>query len=155
MRTGYATCFTRQTVNTVDDAVRFAILLGCRTFSHFNFIPVGRGEEMQADDLTSIQREWLMRRLVAHLQEGKINVISTAPQFGRACVAYPPPDGIFAAGHAGSGKGSKTMVLARYVGGCGAGRCYCSIQPNGDVTPCVYISGLKAVNLRYQSLEDI
>ena len=155
MRTGYATCFTSQTVSTVDEAVRFAILLGCRTFSHFNFIPVGRGEEIEDDDLTPTQREWLLRRLVAHLQEGKINVISTAPQFGRACVAYAPPDGIFAAGHAGSGPGSKTMILSRYVGGCGAGRCYCSIQPNGDVTPCVYISGLKVGNLKYQSLEDI
>ena len=96
-----------------------------------------------------------MRRLVAHLQEGKINVISTAPQFGRACAAYAPPDGIFAVGHGGSACGSKTLVLARYVGGCGAGRCYCAIQPNGDVTPCVYISSLKVGNLRYRSLEEI
>ena len=47
------------------------------------------------------------------------------------------------------------MVLSRYVGGCGAGRCYCAIQPNGDVTPCVYISGLKVGSLRSQSFEDI
>jgi hypothetical protein len=72
-------------------------------------------------------REWLLRRLVAHLQEGKINVISTAPQFGRSCAAYAPPDGIFATGHGGTGKGAQTLVLARYVGGCGTGRCYCAI----------------------------
>jgi MoaA/NifB/PqqE/SkfB family radical SAM enzyme len=104
---------------------------------------------MEAEDLTPSQRECLLHRLVAHLQEGRINVISTAPQFGRACVAYAPPDGIFATGHAGSARGPKTMILARYVGGCGAGRCYCAIQPNGDVTPCVYISRLKVGNLRY------
>jgi radical SAM protein with 4Fe4S-binding SPASM domain len=155
MRTGFATCFTRQTVETVDDAVEFAISLGCRTFSHFNFIPTGRGKEMAEEDLTPSQREWLMRKLVAYLQQGRINIISTAPQFGRACVAYAPPDGIFAAGHAGSGRGRQTMVLSRYVGGCGAGRCYCAIQPNGDVTPCVYISGLKVGSLRSQSFEDI
>jgi radical SAM protein with 4Fe4S-binding SPASM domain len=155
MRTGLATCFTRYTVETVDEVVQLAISLGCQTFSHFNFIPVGRGAEMANEDLTPAQREWLMRKLVAHLQGRQNQLISTAPQFGRACVAYSPPDGIFATGHAGSGKGPQTMVLARYVGGCGAGRCYCAIQPNGDVTPCVYIPRLKVGNLRYQPLEEI
>jgi len=155
MRTGFATCFTRRSVETVDEAVALAIALGCRTFSHFNFIPVGRGRDMLDADLTPSQREWLMRKLVGHLQEGRINVISTAPQFGRSCVAYAPPDGIFATGHAGAGKGAKTMVLSRYVGGCGAGRCYCAMQPNGDITPCVYIPTLRVGNLRRQSFMEI
>jgi radical SAM protein with 4Fe4S-binding SPASM domain len=68
---------------------------------------------------------------------------------------YGPPDGLFTAGHAGRGSGTKTRVLSRYIGGCGAGRCYCAIQPNGIVTPCVYISGLKVGNLREQPLADI
>jgi radical SAM protein with 4Fe4S-binding SPASM domain len=135
--------------------VEFAIALGCRTFSHFNFIPVGRGRDMLDADLTPSQREWLLRKLVGHLQDGRINVISTAPQFGRSCVAYAPPGGIFATGHAGAGKGTKTMVLSRYVGGCGAGRCYCAIQPNGDITPCVYISTMKVGSSRRQSFAGI
>ncbi len=155
MRTGLATCFTRRTVKSVDEVVEFAIALGCRTFSHFNFIPVGRGGGMADADLTPAQREWLMRKLVGHLQEGRITIISTAPQFGRSCVAYAPADGIFATGHAGTGRGPQTMVLSRYIGGCGAGRCYCAIQPNGDITPCVYISSLKVGNLRQQSFADI
>lgn len=155
MRTGLATCFTRRTVETVDIMVEFAVSLGCRTFSHFNFIPVGRGRDMLDADLTPLQREWLMRKLVRHLQEDRINVISTAPQFGRSCVTYAPPDGIFATGHAGAGKGGKTRVLSRYIGGCGAGRCYCAIQPNGDITPCVYISGLRVGSLRQQSFAEI
>ena len=101
------------------------------------------------------QREWLIQRLAWHLQEGKINVISTAPQFGRACIVYGTEDGAFAIGHAGKGTGKQTMVLARYVGGCGAGRCYCAIQPNGDVTPCVYIPSLVVGNLRNQRLGRI
>jgi radical SAM protein with 4Fe4S-binding SPASM domain len=148
-------CFTRHNVETVDEAVQLAIELGCRTFSHFNFIPVGRGKQIDSADITPMQREWLLRRLVAHLQEGNINIISTAPQFGRSCVAYAPPDGLFATGHAGSGKGTKTMVLSKYIGGCGAGRCYCALQPNGDITPCVYISGLKVGNIRHQPLAEI
>jgi radical SAM protein with 4Fe4S-binding SPASM domain len=155
MRTGLATCFTRDTVETVDEVIEFAIGLGCATFSHFNFIPVGRGRAIEESDLDPRQREWLMRRLVAHLQENRINIISTAPQLGRACVTYAPEDGIFATGHAGRGPGRKTQVLSRYIGGCGAGRCYCALQPNGDVTPCVYIPSLKVGNLREARLSEL
>ena len=155
MRTGFAMCFTSKTFRTVDDAVHFATKLGCKTFSHFNFIPTGRGKEITGSELTPQQREWLIQRLAWHLQEGRINVISTAPQFGRACIAYGSAEGAFAIGHVGKGTGKQTMVLARYIGGCGAGRCYCAIQPNGDVTPCVYIPSLVLGNLRYQKLGRI
>jgi radical SAM protein with 4Fe4S-binding SPASM domain len=155
IRTGLATCFTRHTIHRVDEIVNFAIDLGCETFSHFNFIPVGRGREMLEDDLTPPQREMLLRKLTGYLQENRINVLSTAPQFGRSCVVYGSEDGLFATGHAGRGPGTKTMVLSRYIGGCGAGRCYCSVQPNGAVTPCVYIPSIKVGDLRRQSLMEI
>jgi len=106
MRTGLATCFTRNTVERVDAMVALAKSLGCATFSHFNFIPVGRGKDHANEDLTPDQREFLMKKLVDYLQ-------------------------------------------------CGAGRCYCCIQPNGDVTPCVYISTEVVGNLRRQSLAEI
>jgi radical SAM protein with 4Fe4S-binding SPASM domain len=155
MRTGLAMCFTRATYRGVDEAVHFAIEPCCKTFSHFNFIPTGRGKGVADVDLTPQQLEWLIQRLAWHLQEGKINVISTAPQFGRACIIYGSPEGTFAIGHAGRGTGKRTQVLARYIGGCGAGRCYCAIQPNGDVTPCVYISSLVLGNLRIERLSKI
>jgi len=155
IRTGLATCFTRHTAHLVDDMVKFAIDLGCQTFSHFNFIPVGRGREIIDADLTPGQREILLRRLTHHLQQGYINVISTAPQFGRSCVIYGWQDGVFATGHAGRGEGRKTMVLSRYIGGCGAGRCYCSVQPNGTITPCVYMSSEKVGNIREATLAEI
>ncbi len=28
--------------------------------------------------------------------------------------------------------------VANFLGGCGAGRLYCAIEPNGDVKPCVF-----------------
>jgi len=155
MRTGLATCFTRDTVETAEDVIEFAISLGCRTFSHFNFIPVGRGKDMADSDLTPTQRERLLKKLVAYMQERRITVISTAPQLARACLQYAPPDGIFATGHAGVGQGGKAQVLTRYVGGCGAGRCYCAIEPNGDVTPCVYMPSLVVGNLRKAQFGEI
>ena len=155
MKTGMATCFTRQTAHRVDETIKLATDLGCKTFSHFNFIPVGRGREIIEQDLTPGQRERLLRRLREHLEEGKITIVSTAPQFGRACIVYGPEEGLFATGHAGRGPGKKTMVLSRYIGGCGTGRCYCAIQPNGVITPCVYISSIKAGDIRQRSFHDI
>ena len=155
IRTGMAFCFTRETIATADDAVKFAIDLGCKTFSHFNFIPVGRGKEIMHCDLTPGQREILLRKLQQHLAEGHINVISTAPQFGRSCIVYGTEEGVYATGHAGRGEGKKTMILSRYIGGCGAGRCYCSIQPNGIITPCVYITSVEVGDIRRQNFADI
>jgi radical SAM protein with 4Fe4S-binding SPASM domain len=68
-------------------------------------------------------------------------VIRTAPQLGRHCLTHAPgyPGRRTACSHAGSGSGAKARVVARYLGGCGAGRTYACIQPNGDVTPCVYM----------------
>jgi radical SAM protein with 4Fe4S-binding SPASM domain len=155
LRTGMACCFTRHTAHTVDQIVKFAIDLGCHTFSHFNFIPVGRGREIIDEDLTPGQRELLLRKLYRHLVEWKITVVSTAPQFGRACIIYGPEEGLFATGHAGRGPGKKTMVLSRYIGGCGTGRCYCAIQPNGVITPCVYLPTEKVGDIRQRKLAQI
>ena len=155
IRTGMACCFTRYTAHTVDDVVEFAIDLGCHTFSHFNFIPVGRGREIIDEDMTPGQRELLLRKLHRHLVEGKITVVSTAPQFGRSCIIYGPEEGLFATGHAGRGPGKRTMVLSRYIGGCGTGRCYCAVQPNGVITPCVYVPSEKVGDIRRQKLAQI
>jgi radical SAM protein with 4Fe4S-binding SPASM domain len=29
--------------------------------------------------------------------------------------------------------------LADFIGGCGASRLYCALEPNGDIEPCVFI----------------
>ena len=45
-------------------------------------------------------------------------------------------------------------MMADYVGGCGAGRLYCAIQPNGKVTPCVFLP-VEVGDLRQQNLREI
>jgi len=155
MRTSFATCITRQTVDQVDDLVNFAIDLGCSTFTHFNFIPVGRGIAMAEDDLEPEQREAVLRKLNRHLQEGRIGIFSTAPQFGRSCIMNGAIKDLYPTGHVGLGPGQRTRVLARYLGGCGAGRCYCSVQPNGAMTPCVYMPSLEVGNLRERTLTEL
>ncbi len=151
IRAGVACCFTRETVTHAQEMIDFAVSLGASTFVHFNFIPVGRGVEMAEEDMTPEQREDLLRLLQRTLDEKKIGVLSTAPQFGRACLMYGGSDGMAAIGHGGSGGGNEARVVAKYVGGCGAARCYCCIEPNGTVTPCVYIPSVILGSLRRSS----
>lgn len=155
LRAGLAMCVTRQNYHHVEGMINFAKDLGCTTFVHFNFIPVGRGQEMAALDITPKERESLMELLNRHLQEGKISIMSTAPQFGRACILYGPLDGLMATAHGGKGKGRQAKVLSKYIGGCGAGRCYCCVEPDGKITPCVYMPYDVIGDLKRQTLMEI
>ncbi len=155
LRLGIAMCVHQGNYHEVRDMIEFAISLGAGCFAHFNFIPVGRGLKMVEGDITPAQREELLALLNSYMQSGRIGVISTAPQLGRTCLVHSGIDGRTACSHAGSGSGSKARVVAKYLGGCGAGRTYVCIEPNGDVTPCVYLPHRVMGNLRDGELGEI
>ncbi|MFP4054554.1 MAG: radical SAM protein [Phycisphaerae bacterium] len=157
LRLGIAMCVHQGNVHEVPDMLRFAEEdLGASCFAHFNFIPVGRGLEMVEGDITPAQREQLLATLNAKMQAGGMGVISTAPQLGRVCLAGAAIDeGKTACSHAGAGSGVKARVVAKYLGGCGAGRTYVCIEPDGNVTPCVYMPHRVMGNLRERPLERI
>ena len=53
---------------------------------------------------------------------------------------------------------SKHQGLADFIGGCGAGRFYISLEPNGDIFPCVFFpheAALKVGNLFNDNFEEI
>jgi radical SAM protein with 4Fe4S-binding SPASM domain len=136
--------------------IAFAEDLGASCFAHFNFIPVGRGLKMVSGDITPDQREELLGILNEKMQEGGIGIISTAPQLGRVCLAGAAVEGgRTACSHAGSGSGARARVVAKYLGGCGAGRTYICIEPNGNVTPCVYLPHRIMGSTRQKPLIDI
>ncbi len=156
LRLGIAMCVHQGNVGEVEQMIRFAEELGAGCFAHFNFIPVGRGLKMVSGDITPRQRERLLALLSEKMQEGGIGVISTAPQLGRVCLAGSAVDGgRVACSHAGSGSGAKARVVAKYLGGCGAGRTYVCIEPNGDVTPCVYLPHRVMGNVRRRPVTEI
>ncbi len=156
LRLGIAMCVHRGNYAEVRDMIEFAISVGAGCFAHFNFIPVGRGLEMVSGDITPTQREELLGLLNEYMQSGRIGILSTAPQLGRVCLMGAPIDtGRTACSHAGSGSGVKARVVAKYLGGCGAGRTYVCIEPNGDVTPCVYLPHRVMGNLREGNIVDI
>jgi radical SAM protein with 4Fe4S-binding SPASM domain len=155
MRLGVAMCVHQGNFDELEDMLQFAVDLGASCFAHFNFIPVGRGLNMAECDLSPPQREWLLRTLNTWMQSGKIGVISTAPQFGRVCIAHAPTEGQQPCSHAGGGGGEKARVVAKYLGGCGAGRTYVCIEPNGNITPCVYLPHRVLGNIRQRRFSDI
>ena len=105
LRLGVAMCVTRENFDEVEDMLQFAADIGASCLAHFNFIPVGRGLQMAESDLDPAQREKLLHTFNAWMQSGRMGIISTAPQFGRVCVAHAPVDGRQACSHAGSGGG--------------------------------------------------
>jgi len=155
LRLGIAMCVHQGNFAEVPRMLQFAVDIGAGCLAHFNFIPVGRGVGMVAGDLTPAQREWLLRTLNDWMQSGRIGVISTAPQLGRVCLTHGPAEGRQACSHAGSGSGVKARVVAKYLGGCGAGRTYVCIEPNGDLTPCVYMPHRVLGNVRQRRFIDI
>ena len=156
MRLGIAMCVHQGNIDEVTDMIALAEDLGAGCFAHFNFIPVGRGLKMVSGDITPKQREKLLAILNRKMQEDGIGIISTAPQLGRMCLVGSPIDqGKATCSHAGSGSGVKARVVAKYLGGCGAGRTYICIEPNGNVTPCVYMPQRVMGNVRDKPLMEI
>ena len=157
LRLGVAMCVHQGNVDELEAMMNFAENdLGASCFAHFNFIPVGRGLKMVTGDITPTQREKVLAILNAKMQAGGMGVISTAPQLGRVCLAGSAIDGgRMTCSHAGSGSGVKARVVAKYLGGCGAGRTYMCIEPAGDVTPCVYLPHRVMGNVREKPLVDI
>ena len=157
LRLGVAMCVHQGNFHEVREMIRFAEEdLGANCFAHFNFIPVGRGLRMVSGDITPSQREQLLSILNEKMQTGGMGIISTAPQLGRVCLAGAVLDGDqMVCSHAGSGSGVKARVVAKYLGGCGAGRCYIAVEPSGNITPCVYLPHRVMGNIREKPLRKI
>jgi len=139
IKCGVAMTVVRWNLRELEAVLEWCIAEGVDTFYAFNFIPTGRARRLVDQDLNPDEREHMLAVLQRYLVDGRISIMSSAPQYGRACLELGDPTDPVNTGHYGYGGGKMTRVLARYVGGCGAGRCYMAIQPNGNVTPCVFL----------------
>jgi radical SAM protein with 4Fe4S-binding SPASM domain len=148
-----ASTITQHNFKEVNALIDLAQELGTKRFLAFNFIPTGNATNIKGIDLTPIMREELLETLYQRLKNGGLEVMTTAPQFSRVCMSKSK--NIIASAHFGTYETSdKTHMLADFIGGCGAGRLYCAIQPNGIVTPCVYIP-VEVGDLRTESFMNI
>ncbi|MGB9853523.1 MAG: radical SAM protein [Candidatus Bathyarchaeales archaeon] len=125
-------------------------------FMHFNFIPTGRAKEHVELDLTPDERllvlQTIGKEIVSlylqakeeELKTGKTNIkvdrfFSTCPQYASVTKELSQQKGqkFMVEAHYAAKKGVENV--ANFLGGCGAGRLYCAIEPNGDIKPCVFL----------------
>jgi radical SAM protein with 4Fe4S-binding SPASM domain len=154
--TAVATTFTRMNVAEASEMIDFVASLGAQRFIHFNFIPTGRGAEMADLDLSPEEREMILRTIYEKARTSGIEALSTAPQYARVCLQQS--SGITVAPthfYLGTRRSDMLKVLAEFIGGCGAGRLYCAIQPDGDVTPCVFIPEWRVGSIRMEPFTRI
>jgi|Deesub1362A_J573_1020465.scaffolds.fasta_scaffold00051_116 radical SAM protein with 4Fe4S-binding SPASM domain len=150
-----ATTITTYNYHHFDEILQLAKKLKVNKLTIYNFIPTGRGRDIVKNDLSPQMRETILKKAQKELSNG-FDVLTTAPQFSRVCIeAGGGTVGVAHFGRIGNDKGNnKAEFIADFLGGCGAGRTYCAIQPNGKVTPCVFIP-LEAGDLRKEKFISI
>jgi radical SAM protein with 4Fe4S-binding SPASM domain len=149
-----ATVLHRDNLTELDKLIELAKHLDVRLM-HFNYIPTGRAKAYVELDLTPDERLHVLEKIgkeiiEAYLQSkeeeleyGKSNVkvdrfFSTCPQYAVVTkdLSHKVGEKFMVEAHYAAKKGVENV--ANFLGGCGAGRLYCCLEPNGDVKPCVF-----------------
>ncbi len=149
-----ATVIQKENLSELEGLLRLADELGAR-FIHFNYIPVGRARAFVELDLTPKERlhvlETIGRRVVdlyikakeEELRFSKSNVkvdrfFSTCPQYASVIKRLSQEVGerFIITAHYAAKRGIEN--IAEFLSGCGAGRLYLALEPNGNIKPCVF-----------------
>lgn len=155
---------TRYNLHEIPKLVDFAEQeLGANRVIMFNYVPVGRGKDIVDQDPSPQERHELLKYLYTRMMKSNCNLVcySTAPQY--SIVSWEFAYGIYTGGIISTHftpRGTiralqgRTKSLADFLGGCGAGRLYCGLEPNGDITPCVFMP-IVLGNIRRDRLRDV
>ncbi len=164
MDTCVALTATRYNIHEIPKLVDLAEQdLGVKRVIAFNYIPTGRGKDIMDQDLSPQERQKLLEYLYTRMVNSNCRMLcySTAPQFSRVSMEFAYGDnlGVIVPTHFTNEGGiralrGRTKSLADFLGGCGAGRLYCGLEPNGDITPCVFMP-FKLGNIRKDRLRDV
>ncbi|UCD26350.1 MAG: SPASM domain-containing protein, partial [Candidatus Bathyarchaeota archaeon] len=149
---------TKNNLTEIPSVLTLAEKMGIQRFTLFNFVPTGRGKDILELDPSPEEREEVLKSLYKKLSKGsQIAILTTAPQLARVALQSPSTqeDMVVPFAHMESASISKkTKALADFIGGCGAGRFYCAVSPEGNVQPCVFLP-VALGNLKTERLEDI
>jgi radical SAM protein with 4Fe4S-binding SPASM domain len=153
-----ATTATKNNLKEIPEIIDLAEQIGAERFTYFNFVPTGRGKELFDQDISPEEREELMSYLLSRISKGsKVTILTTAPQLARLAIQCQREGNemTMSMAHMQTIKVSKRAVsLADFIGGCGAGRLYCSLSPYGDVHPCVFLP-INVGNLKNKKFKEI
>ncbi len=155
VKEGVTTCIaytlTRVNKDELPKLLKLREELGAYKVLVYNFVPVGRGDI--ADDLSPLEREEAYRIMLKELKNEHLTVATTAPQFGRFCKQNGSK--FVSISHYGCARSEELGAIVDVIGGCGAGRAYAVIQPDGRITPCVYMPQLTIGHILESSFQQI
>ena len=151
--TGIAMTLTKLNLDEIESMVRLGEELGVTRVIFFNFVPTGRGREALELDLSPEEREEALKRIYREATRSSVQVVSTAPQLARVSWQMSEGSDVLPT-HFTIPKSKTLKAVAEFIGGCGAGRIYMAIQPDGIVTPCVFLP-IPVGDLRKDKLRDI
>jgi len=166
--TTVATTATKLNYTKKRELISIARSHGADRVVFFDLVPAGRGKDVQNLRLSETELIDLMS-LVRAESCNDSEVFTELPQFavyssmGDGESVSNRPETAFSIERLTvssffdcAGRRNIYRKLAPYLGGCPAGRLYCNIQPNGNVTPCMFMPEYPiAGNLREQTFEDI
>jgi len=169
-----ATAVQKENIGELAEIMELADTMGTR-FMHFNYIPTGRAKAYANLDLTPNERlsvlEVMGRKIVGlsiqaneeieRTGSSRIMVdklFSTCPQYASVVkkIAHENKHHFAVSAHYAAIEGVEN--LANFLGGCGAGRLYLCLEPNGDIKPCVFFPTNKTTvqgNILRDDFEEI
>jgi radical SAM protein with 4Fe4S-binding SPASM domain len=153
-----ATTVTSENCMHLSGMAEFFHELGADWFMLYNFIPAGRGNENRQLDISPEERYRVLCDAYYSNLRGKIQVLSTAPQFAPVAADLSEHKTIIPTHFYNPEYTEETLHLAEFIGGCGAGRFYLSIEPDGDIYPCVFFphhEDLRVGNILEDNFEDL
>ena len=139
-----ATTVTKINYREIPAIIDLVQELGAQWFMAYNLVPTGRGVFIEQFDLSPEEREELLATLWQKLKSGgEPKVLTTAPQFARIALQAEGADGcagrlVLPTHFYDAELSGRLESLADFIGGCGAGRFYIGLSPNGDIRPCVF-----------------
>ncbi|MEA1994336.1 MAG: radical SAM protein [Euryarchaeota archaeon] len=150
-----ATTATHYNYKEIPEIIDLCEKLGVNWFMAYNFVPTERGKLITENDLSPEEREELLKMLYEKLKTSKVNVLTTAPQFARVALEREFGDQKIIPTHFYTlDLKGKLADLAEFIGGCGCGRFYCAIRPQGNIEPCVFFP-LTIGNIKNDDFEEL
>lgn len=134
-----ATTVTELNLEEIPEMIDFVRDLGVNWFMLYNFIPTGNGNEISQMDISPEERLELLKKAYNE-NSSEMQVLSTAPQYASIAESLVSRSNRMIPTHFYNPEYTNPMIaqMADFIGGCGAGRFYMSIEPNGDMYPCVF-----------------
>ncbi len=144
-----STTVTEHNLDEIPEMIDFVRDLGVDWFMLYNFIPTGNGAEIMDMDLSPKDRSELLKTAYVENKNGNMQILSTAPQYASVAESMLSKDSAVIPTHFYNPEYTNPalMQLADFIGGCGAGRFYMNIEPNGDMYPCVFFPHDEEVKL--------